>query len=1327
MQKIHFLILIFLSLILTACTRGQRVGTGQASEGSLSKKFHVNHCFQKERDNFDQDQRGILYGKECFQETTLFVKAGQKGSLVSTSQVINKEGHEGGGLRLQKVDSKGKLKEVNFIPGLINKVYATKYKILKGKGHYNTVPFLKEFLSENERFLVNSLGSKYQIVFKLVGDYLVLFKASKNLDDLPYIERTSVVKSEDDRLHMVPFVGYPVYYCSSEHVRDSSKVICEDQDKTITRDTAEYIKISKNLKRVYNYREKAKKDLFPKSYFTKGRWFYTSVAIETPDREEQMPVSKAFLVELIPRPKTLQLKNMSAAVEDHDRDPGMALPVHWVDYEMDKEEDNFNAFGERKEPFTVDTQTFHLQIDFPSWTPAIPAPKGLKFGDFKKIQIIDLVVTEDYFSFVAEVPISNNKPIKIKTSFMREETLDQRGFSPKKWFSHDFEHRFGIMFTGPKNPENTKREDMDHYRMIHFNTGQQNTLIKWYLSKNTPRNKEGKYYREIAKEAVAIYNRAFEIITEDSGKTVKLELAEREEEDKDMGDPRYNIINIITKNLSFNLDPGSLYGMAPSYTYSETGQIIGVTANVVTQNIFSHAEHKIRNYIRYEIFQKDREFEEGSKPYPVSPYNKAQIERLCDKEEKSERNIRKFIQAKKALKKKGELKPRDFLNDKNILTSCGQKIAREGILFALIHEMGRSFGLSHNFRASTDLPNYYKSIEEMEKHFPGASKNLFAKNEEEFKQFQPKLSSVMDYPSLDMPMLPVLGKYDLAALRYLYMDQVEKTDYSYVDSGKNGKNHLISLNTAKNPSQQQKLGEEIISLMKPYAHCSDNVRTKNTMKGGVTGVIFRQSVYHSLDGVLDPSSEDFLCISEDYGSTPLEIVNNDIAAFNRTVKNLYRYDGEKPPKIPLTPLKRILSFYDKWTLLKNDYLSTTGQEEKAWTILNDKKTINSYLNALEGTDSNEEYALYKPIRDVITNFLMDFLFSETMKCRAKNERGDEFLLDLEAIKKTLSTLIKGKRYVVDCYSGQIRKWLKKNNLELVSQKGLENFISYSQGKNADKPDLLNLENIKTKVIKDIMKANNSIIKANNSWNMSLNPTTRRPHSDHLHIANFLQEPDFAQKFFNRIIKIIMNNNKLDPASPTDLFNAMANYGNFFLEGLKVFPTNGNPQKYLEVFSDNYEMLASATYFTGTGSRSFYKKIVEPIRNNDENPDIIKVPFIYETYLAYRDNKTTIIEKNPEHSSLQTYLIGLENTIDQRKNFIVPYKSGSLADKFIKKYNDNLKQIESVENQIKTLKSQDLSFDLLEIEKDTLVSHAFVLMNVINAVQVSDNIFIRGGN
>ena len=112
----------------------------------------------------------------------------------------------------------------------------------------------------------------------------------------------------------------------------------------------------------------------------------------------------------------------------------------------------------------------------------------------------------------------------------------------------------------------------------------------------------------------------------------------------------------------------------------------------------------------------------------------------------------------------------------------------------LIHEMGHNLGLRHNFKGSEDPKNFY-TPEELQK--------LGIDHEIPF-------STVMEYGD-DLKALPVLGKYDIAALKFAYAQKVELADGKVVPV----KNTIEE--TLKEESD--KAGSEV--SLKEYGYCSD--------------------------------------------------------------------------------------------------------------------------------------------------------------------------------------------------------------------------------------------------------------------------------------------------------------------------------------------------------------------------------------------------------------------------------------------------------------------------------------------------------------------------
>lgn len=122
-------------------------------------------------------------------------------------------------------------------------------------------------------------------------------------------------------------------------------------------------------------------------------------------------------------------------------------------------------------------------------------------------------------------------------------------------------------------------------------------------------------------------------------------------------------------------------------------------------------------------------------------------------------------------------------------------IAPEIWVPTLVHELGHNLGLRHNFGGSEDKDNFYTK-EEL--HKMGVTHKV-------------PYSSVMDYGYSELNILPTLGKYDIAALRFGYKREVELKD-----------NKFLKLND-KTVGEFQKEAKATANPLdiKDYQYCSD--------------------------------------------------------------------------------------------------------------------------------------------------------------------------------------------------------------------------------------------------------------------------------------------------------------------------------------------------------------------------------------------------------------------------------------------------------------------------------------------------------------------------
>lgn len=116
----------------------------------------------------------------------------------------------------------------------------------------------------------------------------------------------------------------------------------------------------------------------------------------------------------------------------------------------------------------------------------------------------------------------------------------------------------------------------------------------------------------------------------------------------------------------------------------------------------------------------------------------------------------------------------------------------------LVHEFGHNLGLRHNFSGSEDKANYFSAEE---RHSHGIERDV-------------TYSSVMDYSYSSLNQLPIMGKYDIAALRFGYGRHVELKD------GSVAKLAASSLDELKKQS-----GE--LEKLKDFKYCTDEHTSVN--------------------------------------------------------------------------------------------------------------------------------------------------------------------------------------------------------------------------------------------------------------------------------------------------------------------------------------------------------------------------------------------------------------------------------------------------------------------------------------------------------------------
>ena len=1223
--KAYFLASLF---ALLSCLGGQRtkgpdpdIVTGGGVV--LTPELIANNCIRHE---FQQGQDDKLFGRDCIEGKQLRIKSASSGEAVS---LMSTDGEEESVVIEEGID-------------FINKVYDLEYNILEGKGDDKEIPFLLDFISEGEEFQ-GIPNQRYSLIFKTVGNYLVLYKATKNKNNIPYNERSSMLVEETkrgDSLYMVPFIGYPIQYCKAEPIRNAQQEITRMTRRNCDSEPSEerkYLLINTGGKQVFEYLDK--QDTFPVDYF-EGDWFFAktqinsniSAQINSNISEGEIANVDAKLVRLKQELESLVVIDKSGNIErDLDKDI-YKIPVQWKEFELNKENEIFSTFGEKLNTNKNYLTRSHLKV---------------LFQDVKGAQAIEeIVISPEYFSFVYLNRVGNVVS-KVKVSLLKTSYVKSDQFKPRRWFLEEWDKFFALIPVQPqselRNIINDQEESYSHFRVLKFDTGLYTEeekaagtkTIKWYFSKNSTKEN---YYREVAQEAMAVYNRAFQIIADGEAPKIQFELVKDEE--KSLGDMRYNIMNLI-KITDLSTDRSNLLGLAPTYQNPDTGQAIANVSNISIHSVEKNFTVLVRDYTRYEIFQRPKLSEEENKIHVVSDYIRWKIQKEC-------KELEKFIDQKRGTLTDYRTKLRDF----NLIEACAVKVSKPYLLTLILHEMGHSCSKHHNFSCSLDEKNFYKDLDELKKYFPSADLSDLEALQSAGMNPIPKASCVMDYGYNEELGLPVLGKNDLMVLRYVYEDELELEGHEL----ENPKVHQMEVdyNTVKKQTSLSS-NPTLVNKKKEYRNCPP------TQEGR--------------------SQQD--CYARDYGASYKEAAEYLSLKMKRKTQLRYAYDLDLDNVLPknlrfslaLFDLLRMSNYHINWLQLRNNFLKSGANRQLMKYHLDDEQSTTSYEKAINPNHSDnegrftQEYKDYYPVADIFTEAVKFALFQRPFQClvQSKDEDGKTEEIGLSyLIYNQLNTKYEKDLYVIDCYSEQVVNFLNENNLELIGQYGIQNFnpetvIEYTS-KNGKmllipfstyafsndeykRPDILSLGYFATSLLE---KSSIEKIFLPAMYNLGfLKEMDEKSKENLLDINQYLSEIEMIR---NRVLLVNIYNHVTHAA-----FNTSASARTTYKKDIGY-------------------LISSAR----TGPNSFYQTIEEPL--------ILGYPigsfqssFLTKLYSEYKE----ALKQNSNFPTFQSYVVNKQEVAlvdydEQGTVIFIPVEEGSFSYKMAKKYNEVLNEIKELE-------------------------------------------------
>ncbi len=897
--------------------------------------------------------------------------------------------------------------EGTFVDPASNISFVNQYYFLK----YNPIGVDPE--NEDQDLLIRLLGkvekfkgfpdTVYHIVPHLEDNYLILYRLS-DPEKVPYDELPISIKVGDKVA--TPLVGYPVDYCEAEKILNAN---LEETGQSrprcigVSRKTATYIHLVEDSKAVFEYLPKV--DIFPSDFFD-GEWFFVKTIIKSSgDRATgfHQSFNSANLVEFDKTPDSLKVLDASGyEIDEKDQVTGFSIPVEWKEYEMARDSDIIHRFAERESETGTDITRDYFRIKFQELV-----QNEVSVSSSTVAETDSVFITDDYFSFTIKVSGTSNRWVK----YAFKKAVKNTNYVEKRWFETDSSQFFPAFSVARKyydrqasfHTEEDKKKFERVTRFDPYTLDDSVTVIKWYFSKQTPKDD---WVRDFGRTAVDYWDKAFQ--EAGKGSNYKIRVVLDESTDRELGDIRYNIINLIQSPQS----DAFLLGLGPNIANPITGEVLSATANVWVTNVIDMYVRLLRKYIRFHIYPPPW------KPLPDSPgvtdFMHEKIKKLCasrDDNHPDVPSVTEFISDKKKAGKVFHHPTAPILGDNKVIEVCAHKIGAIDVLNTTLHEMGHGFGYRHVFSASADKDNFYENYDEVKQIFG----EHVAMDVTHNHKHPAKFSSVMDYGNSQFPGLTVPGKYDIAVTKFLYFDKVDLANGGTLD---------IPAGADNDPNNLQKdiltVAREQSKEVKKYRVCGGKALEKS-------------------DSEIHP--DDALCARWDYGTTPLEVLQNAIRNnWDSIMIGRNRYDSRFLTyriRGGTSVTQHIPRLYNRWSWYRSELLQSKGLNLADFSFL-DSGDVTRYKGLMEAeAAADPEFKLYYEITEPLFEFYKKLFFLPVKHC-VYNKDGEYQAVALEIIKKNVENdyLESSRELFVDCQSPAVGKWADKNSMgSLVAEVG----------------------------------------------------------------------------------------------------------------------------------------------------------------------------------------------------------------------------------------------------------------------------------------------------
>lgn len=867
-------------------------------------------------------------------------------------------------------------------------------------------PLAKKLLADT--VIVGKRNTTYKGLIKVTQNFVKVYKLAK-ASDIPLSEATYAEKMADGML-AVPLIGYPVTgRYTIDRVKNEVGEVSSTKYEKGQEDISKASHFRMDLSRGEIFEAVVKTDVVPKDYFT-GEWYYNETVTSAPEeRSTDLGFSTAYdstlkpstRIKFLSDEKTINAVNVNVDERltqkaDVNFKKVLAIPVSWNAYKVTS---NGTGMSEKNDETIHWSKRPYLSLELEKAKGAVSGS-----GDSSK-RLVNLEIADSYFSFVLEDVEASTR---IRYSFQR---VGKSNYQAKRLYKDD-KRTFGFFETEKsvaQTYENQRMEDQEKNRLISRFNPQKD--IVFHFTKTSPQ-----WIRETVRNAVNEWNNAFAA----AGAQSRVLL--NEEQDVELGDLRYNAINVIE-----NLTSSNLFGFGPSVTDPFTGEIISATTNVHLTPIRESIIQEIKTYIAMKmgyleqgkltgiagqlallqdmvVKQNQGTLSVASDYFPAlknikmfvpddNNPGKLSLQNI-DFRKRTKSNAKEFdvsiasgnihqeIEAQcpeiiNYIKDTQAAKQSYTSKENEVLDSCSRKMVLPKFAGTLIHEIGHNLGLRHNFMASNDTKNFWPIEKTGGKHAV-------------------RSSSVMEYSAFNEDRLVKPGTYDIAAIRFGYADAVLTED---------GK--IKKLDTRYSITQ---------NLNGTKAHAYKFCTDEDVAIG------------------LDP-----MCQRHDAGETPLEVVKNIIAEYQASYQlNAFRRDAFRnvtPSRLGMYHLQKIfiplMGFYQQWRVGVARYV---GQNDQYLERMSSQEYAEVVAKMAQDPQFKNFVAQYQPVAQEIFNFLTQVASMSNRYCVLSNfDASDVKIEELNKVRENL--YFTSKKTVNSCADAQKQDAWMGTGFSLVQEIG----------------------------------------------------------------------------------------------------------------------------------------------------------------------------------------------------------------------------------------------------------------------------------------------------